>query len=98
MNKGKQLWDMFVLMLAVITSFTVGFELVLSSLDNSTSYKVFSLVSDFFFLIDIIVQFRTTYFSVEGEEVRDWKKIAIRYLKGMFIIDLVATIPWSWIN
>ena len=89
---------MFVLMLAVITSFTVGFELVLSSLDNSTSYKVFSLVSDFFFLIDIIVQFRTTYFSVEGEEVRDWKKIAIRYLKGMFIIDLVATIPWSWIN
>ena len=86
---------MMVLVLAVITSFTVGFELVLTSLDNDMSYKVFTYLADFFFLIDIMVQFRTTYFSVEGEEVRDWKKIAVRYMKGMFLIDLVATVPWS---
>ena len=47
------------------------------------------------FLFDIGIQFRTTYFSMEGEEVRDWKKIAIRYMQGMFVFDLVATIPWS---
>ena len=27
--------------------------------------------------------------------MRDWKKIARRYLQGMFAIDLIATIPWS---
>lgn len=97
MHKGKQVWDMAVLALAIITSFTVGFELVLTSLEKNPSYKVFTYLADFFFLIDIMVQFRTTYFSVEGEEVRDWKKIAWRYVKGMFLIDLVATVPWSLI-
>ena len=38
MNKVKQLWDMFVLALAVITSFSVGFELVLTSLTKSQGY------------------------------------------------------------
>ena len=95
MNKVKQLWDMFVLALAVITSFSVGFELVLTSLSTNNGYEVFTYVSDMLFLIDIGIQFRTTYFSMEGEEVRDWKKIAIRYMQGMFIFDLVATIPWS---
>lgn len=98
MNKGKQLWDMFILVLAIITSFSVGFELVLTSLDNDARYKTFSYCSDFLFLIDIFVQFRTTYFSVEGEEVRDWKKISFRYIKGMFFVDLIATIPWSLID
>ena len=96
MSKGKQAWDMIILVLAVITSFTVGFELVLSSLRNNLEYKFFSIFSDLCFLADICVAFRTTYFSVEGEEVRDWKKISARYMSGMFIIDLIATIPWSY--
>ena len=98
MGKGKQTWDMLILVLAVITSFTVGFELVLTSLDKSSVYNMFTLASDFLFLIDIFVQFRTSYFSVEGEPVRDWKKIAMRYIKGMFIIDLISTVPWSLIS
>mmetsp|Transcript_13787 Transcript_13787/g.17438 ORF Transcript_13787/g.17438 Transcript_13787/m.17438 type:complete len:129 (+) Transcript_13787:816-1202(+) len=95
MNKWKQLWDMMVLVLAIITSFTVGFEFVLTSFNANTGYKVFTFLADGLFLIDICVQFRTTYFSVEGEEVRDWKKIAARYMRGMFVIDFVATVPWS---
>jgi len=98
MSQGKQIWDMFILVLAIITSFTVGFEFVLISLDTNAKYKAFSYFADISFFIDIFVQFRTTYFSVEGEEVRDWKKIATRYVRGMFFIDLVATIPWSAIN
>lgn len=96
MSKGKQAWDMIILVLAVITSFTVGFELVLSSLRENLEYKFFTIFSDLLFLADICVAFRTTYFSVEGEEVRDWKKISARYMAGMFMIDLIATIPWSY--
>lgn len=96
MQKSKLVWDMFVLFLAVLTSFAVGFELVISSLETSDLYVGISLCVDFLFIIDILVQFRTTYFSVEGEEVTDWKKIAKRYIKGMFFIDLIATIPWGF--
>ena len=35
---------------------------------------------------------------MEGEEVRDWKKIAKRYMKGMFFIDFIATVPWSLVS
>ena len=98
MDKYKLVWDMFILLLAVLTSFAVGFELVITELNKSTLYRTISFTGDFLFLIDILVQFRTTYFSVEGEEVREWRKIAKRYIKGMFFIDLIATIPWSVVD
>ena len=55
MHKGKQAWDMIVLILAVVTSFSVGFELVLTTLSTNVSYKVFSLTSDVLFFVDILV-------------------------------------------
>lgn len=98
MDRYKLIWDMFILCLAVITSFMVGFEFVILSLNESTLYNVTSVLIDIIFLFDILLQFRTTYFSVEGEEVRDWKKIMNRYFRGMFMIDFVATVPWSHMN
>lgn len=99
MNKLKLVWDMFILVLAVLTSFAVGFEFVLiNTLNNLTWYEWATTLADVIFLFDIFIQFRTTYFSVEGEEVRDAKKIAKRYMKGMFMIDLIATIPWARTN
>ena len=55
MHKGKQAWDMVVLVLAVVTSFSVGFELVISTLSNDVGYKVFTYSSDVLFLFDILV-------------------------------------------
>ena len=97
MGKKKQIWDMTILVLAIVSSFTVGFELILKDMKHNDTYTAFVIIADILFWIDIFVQFRTTYISVEGEEVRDGKKIAIRYLKGMFIIDLIATISWQFI-
>ena len=95
MDKAKLIWDMFILFLAVLTSFAVGFELVIKSLSLNTMYRIMSYFIDFLFFLDILLQFRTTYFSVEGMEVKDMKLIALRYMKGMFFIDVIATIPWS---
>jgi len=55
MSKYKLPWDMFILVLAIITSFTVGFELVLLSLPDKIGYKVFTYTADFIFTIDILV-------------------------------------------
>ena len=50
---------------------------------------------DFIFLVDVILNFRTTYFhSSTGDEVFDLKKIAKKYVfGGRFGIDILATIP-----
>jgi len=49
---------------------------------------------DLCFLLDIIVVFRTTFTDEKtGKEESNPKKIAVRYLKSRFWIDLLATLP-----
>ena len=50
--------------------------------------------TDFFFFLDIVVAFRTTYYdSITGEEVYSGKLTALAYLKSRFFIDFASTVP-----
>lgn len=53
------------------------------------------LIIDFLFMVDILMNFRTTYVK-EGEVLitSPWK-IAVHYLKTYFVVDFVAAIPWD---
>ena len=50
---------------------------------------------DIMFIIDILINFRTTYVSENDEVVSQPSKIAVHYFRGWFIIDLVAAIPFD---
>ena len=51
-------------------------------------------VIDLFFLADIFVSFRTTYYDLgTGEEIFDARLTAREYLANRFWIDLISTIP-----
>ena len=51
---------------------------------------------DSLFVVDIILNFRTTIRNdLTGEEIFDPKIIAANYVKRMFIPDLLATIPYD---
>ena len=60
-----------------------------TSQENAT----LNAIIDFLFLIDIVVVFRTAIIGDNGEIVTDQKTIAIKYLKGSFMIDFLSTIP-----
>lgn len=49
----------------------------------------------FFIVADILLNFRTTYVSRKGEVVSDWKNIAVNYLRGWFVVDLLAALPFD---
>ncbi len=54
---------------------------------------------DIFFLLDILINFRTTLNNPEtGGEISDPKSIALHYLKGKFFIDLLASIPFDFFS
>lgn len=59
----------------------------------------FRTIADFFYLLHMIIKFRTAYVAPSsrvfgrGELVMDPKKIAWRYIRSDFFIDLVATLP-----
>ncbi|KAK9097944.1 hypothetical protein Syun_024989 [Stephania yunnanensis] len=59
----------------------------------------FRTVADLFYLLHVFIKFRTAYIAPSsrvfgrGELVMDPKKIARRYLRSDFFIDLAATLP-----
>jgi len=44
---------------------------------------------------DIILNFRTTYVSKCGQVVYDSRQMAINYIRGWFLLDLLAAIPFD---
>ena len=52
-------------------------------------------IVDIMFIIDIFINFRTTFVDENDEVVSHPCRIAVHYLKTWFIIDLVAAIPFE---
>ena len=55
---------------------------------------IIDLIVDVMFIADILINFRTTFLH-NGEVVIDPQKIAINYVKGWFLIDAIAAIPFD---
>ncbi|PSS08276.1 Cyclic nucleotide-gated ion channel like [Actinidia chinensis var. chinensis] len=59
----------------------------------------FRTIADVFYLLHVVIKFRTGYVAPssrvfgKGELVLDPKKIARRYIRSDFFIDLIATLP-----
>ena len=53
------------------------------------------MITNVVFFIDIFVIFNTAYFDNHSEEVINRRRIAIRYMKGMFLIDLISSLPFG---
>ncbi|XP_015836379.1 potassium voltage-gated channel subfamily H member 6 isoform X2 [Tribolium castaneum] len=101
----KAVWDWIILILvmytAIFTPYVAAF--LLNEPDNNRKNKkygedpivIIDLIVDVTFIIDILINFRTTYVSGNDEIVSDPVRIAIHYLKGWFFIDLVAAVPFD---
>ncbi len=53
------------------------------------------LIVDILFLIDILINFRTTYVNKHDQVIAHPGRIALHYFKGWFLIDIVAAIPFD---
>ena len=59
---------------------------------------VLSLIVDCMFILDIFLNFRTTFIKPSSDVLeKNPKKLAVYYLRTWFIIDLLAAIPFDWI-
>ena len=93
-------WQLMVIVFAMYNSVTIPISIFYGEhgptwISSNLIAFVDSMV-DFIFLIDIIIMFRTTYLDTDmGIEVTDTHKIAIKYLKNSFAIDLASSVPFS---
>ncbi|CEF66356.1 Potassium voltage-gated channel subfamily H member 6 [Strongyloides ratti] len=102
----KAVWDWIILLLVIYTAiFTpyVAAFLLRESQNNGTRkgtsftepLEIIDLIVDIMFIVDIIINFRTTYVNDNDEVVSHPGKIAMHYFKGWFIIDLIAAVPFD---
>uniref|UniRef100_A0A8C2JBB2 Voltage-gated inwardly rectifying potassium channel KCNH2 n=2 Tax=Cyprininae TaxID=2743694 RepID=A0A8C2JBB2_CYPCA len=102
----KAVWDWLILLLviytAILTPYSAAF-LLNGDQDISgqnctyscSPLNVVDFIVDIMFIIDIIINFRTTYVNANDEVVSHPLRIAVHYFKGWFLIDMVAAIPFD---
>jgi len=90
-------WDLLIIFLAVYSCFIVPIQVAFEpSFASSLFFQIPDLSVNVIFLLDIVINFRTTYIHPKtGKEVINLKTIAWSYLKIRFWIDFLATIPFD---
>ncbi|KRZ29279.1 Potassium voltage-gated channel subfamily H member 7 [Trichinella pseudospiralis] len=100
----KAVWDWIILLLVIYTAVFTPYVAAFLLREESVSRRqhkyhdpleVVDLIVDIMFIVDIIINFRTTYINDNDEVVSHPGKIAIHYFKGWFIIDVVAAVPFD---
>uniref|UniRef100_A0A3P9IWD1 Potassium voltage-gated channel, subfamily H (eag-related), member 6a n=1 Tax=Oryzias latipes TaxID=8090 RepID=A0A3P9IWD1_ORYLA len=102
----KAVWDWVILLLviytAIFTPYSAAFLLNEAEEEQRRScgytcnpLNVVDLVVDIMFIVDILINFRTTYVNHNDEVVSHPGHIAQHYFKGWFLIDIVAAIPFD---
>ncbi|XP_067372991.1 potassium voltage-gated channel subfamily H member 7-like isoform X2 [Channa argus] len=102
----KAVWDWLILLLVIYTAIFTPYSAAFLLNDQEEQKRrecgyscsplnVVDLMVDIMFIIDILINFRTTYVNQNEEVVSHPAKIAIHYFKGWFLIDMVAAIPFD---
>jgi hypothetical protein len=85
------IWDIFILVLILASCAVIPYQIAFAHMARRSGTEIIYLV-DFFFFIDIFLNFFTSY-RYEGIEVTDRKRTVRHYLKTFFFVDLVANFP-----
>ncbi|XP_045550096.1 potassium voltage-gated channel subfamily H member 2 [Salmo salar] len=101
----KAVWDWVILLLviytAIFTPYSAAFllsdqeEAAMQTCGYCSPLNVVDLIVDIMFIVDIVINFRTTYVNTNDEVVSQSQRIAVHYFKGWFLIDMVAAIPFD---
>ena len=100
-------WDWLLIVLVVYNLVSIPLEICFLPLENVTipvPLRVFNIIVDTIFLVDIVLNFRTAFFESAGlSPVIEPKLIARHYLfgpskrgVGWFWPDAIAAIPFDW--
>ncbi|XP_051879383.1 LOW QUALITY PROTEIN: potassium voltage-gated channel subfamily H member 2-like [Pristis pectinata] len=102
----KAVWDWLILLLVIYTAIFTPYSAAFLLNDQEevrrrdcgyscNPLNVVDLIVDIMFIIDILINFCTTYVNSNDEVVSSPAKIAVHYFKGWFLIDMVAAIPFD---
>lgn len=96
-NRWYHVWDKFILLWAMYSSFFTPFEFgFFRGLPRNRNLFLLDIAGQTAFVIDIVLQFFVAYRDRQTYKMI-YKRypIAMRYLKSHFIIDFLGCLPWD---
>lgn len=94
-NKYKLIWDLYICLLLL---FECSYNPIIIAFDFNMApwLQTFTTIIDISFGIDIILTFRQAYYNENNKLVQDPRVLAVNYLFGWLLIDLLAIINLQW--
>ncbi|XP_075467614.1 potassium/sodium hyperpolarization-activated cyclic nucleotide-gated channel 2 [Ascaphus truei] len=91
-------WDFTMLLFMVGNLIIIPVGITFFKDETTTPWIVFNVISDTFFLMDLVLNFRTGIVIEDNTEiVLDPQKIKRKYLRTWFVVDFVSSIPVDYI-
>ncbi|XP_061668600.1 potassium voltage-gated channel subfamily H member 5-like isoform X2 [Syngnathoides biaculeatus] len=94
----KTTWDWIILILTFYTAIMVPYNVSFRTRQNNLAWLVLDSIVDVIFLVDIVLNFHTTFVGPAGEVISDARLIRMNYVKTWFVIDLLSCLPYDIIN
>ncbi|XP_068176821.1 potassium voltage-gated channel subfamily H member 1-like isoform X2 [Antennarius striatus] len=94
----KTTWDWVILILTFYTAIMVPYNVSFKTRQNNVSWLVVDSIVDVIFLVDIVLNFHTTFVGAGGEVISDPRLIRVNYVRTWFVIDLLSCLPYDVIN
>uniref|UniRef100_A0A4W4GSC6 Voltage-gated delayed rectifier potassium channel KCNH4 n=1 Tax=Electrophorus electricus TaxID=8005 RepID=A0A4W4GSC6_ELEEL len=95
-------WDWLILLATFYVAVTVPYNVcftVVGGRDDATAPRSPPSVSDILveilFILDIVLNFRTTFVSTSGQVVYDARSICVHYVTTWLFVDLIAALPFD---
>lgn len=97
-NKFRMNWDLLIIVLALYNCIMIPLGLAFSKdINDSQTINIIERIVDVFFLLDIVLNFRTTYINPKTNiEIIEPMKVAKNYMSSIrFPVDVLASIPFD---
>ncbi|XP_043916567.1 potassium voltage-gated channel subfamily H member 8-like [Protopterus annectens] len=95
-------WDWLILLATFYVAVTVPYNVCFSVSRDDTAQSgsrsppsVNDIFVEILFMLDILLNFRTTYVSKSGQVVYDPRSICVHYATTWFFVDLIAALPFD---
>ncbi|XP_007435249.1 potassium/sodium hyperpolarization-activated cyclic nucleotide-gated channel 3 [Python bivittatus] len=91
-------WDLIMLLLMVGNLIILPVGITFFKDENTPPWIVFNVLSDTFFLADLVLNFRTGIVVEDNTEIiLDPHTIKMKYLRSWFLVDFISSIPVDYI-
>uniref|UniRef100_A0ACB8F1N9 Uncharacterized protein n=1 Tax=Sphaerodactylus townsendi TaxID=933632 RepID=A0ACB8F1N9_9SAUR len=91
-------WDFTMLLFMVGNLIIIPVGITFFKEETTAPWIVFNVVSDTFFLMDLVMNFRTGIVIEDNTDIiLDPERIKKKYLKTWFVVDFVSSIPVDYI-